>query len=84
MHPQKRVSAPTVRVNRWYIQMLMAAKKVSKTAVAREAGVHLVTVSKVLSNRKHVAHEKRVAVLRAIASLCGCEIEELVLGRLAA
>lgn len=64
--------------------MLLAASGVSRTAVARRAGVHIVTVSKVLRNRRHVSAEKRLAVVRAVAALCNATVDELVIGRLAA
>jgi len=73
-----------IRINRRTALVLMAAHGVTRTEIARLAGVHLWTVTRVLKNFRRVAPDKRMAVLRAIASRCGCEIEELVMGRLAA
>ncbi len=82
MNPQKVISAPVIRINRDYVQMLLAAYSLCPTQVARLAGVHLVTVSKVLRNRRHVSPEKRLAVLRAIAAQTGRTIDQLIAGRL--
>jgi hypothetical protein len=75
---------PPIRINRLAANLLLSANGVTRTAVAREAGVHPWTVSRVLKNFKRVDPAKRMAVLNAIARLCRCEVEELVLGRLAA
>ena len=76
--------AKPIRLNKNYVQMLLAAYGVSKRRVAQTAGVHIATVSKTLRNRRDVGPEKRVAVLNAIATLTGRDPEELVHGRLAA
>lgn len=81
---QKTITAAPIRINRRYSDMLLAASGVSRTAVAKRAGVHIVTVSKVLRNRRHVSPEKRMAVLAAVAALCNASVDELVIGRLAA
>jgi transcriptional regulator with XRE-family HTH domain len=83
MNTPKELSAPSIRINRRYAEMLLAASGVSRTALARKADVHPVTVSKVLRNRRHVSPEKRQAVLRSIADLCNATLDELVLGRAA-
>ena len=76
--------APVVRVNKNYVQMLLAAHGVSTTEIARIAGVHRWTVSRVLHNFRKVDPHKRMAVIRAIATKCGRDPEEIVAGRLAA
>ena len=75
---------PDIRVNRDTVELLLTAFQISKTTIAETAGVTRVTVAKVLHNRGVVSHEKRMAVLRAIATLTGREPEALVMGRLAA
>ena len=76
--------AQHIRINRRAAALLLAANGVTRTAVAREAGVHLWTVSRVLKNFQRVDPTKRMAVLQAAARLCRCDVEELVMGRLAA
>lgn len=76
--------AHPVRINQRAANLLLAANGVTRTAIAREAGVHLWTVSRVLKNFRRVDPEKRMRVLQAAARLCRCNVEELVLGRLAA
>lgn len=73
-----------VRVNRPYIVMAMAAHQVTCREVARAAGVHHVTVTRVLRNFRSVAPEKRTAVIRALASRLGVDPDMLCVGRLAA
>ena len=73
-----------IRINRRAAALLLAANGVTGTAVARAAGVHPWTVSRVLKNFRRVDPAKRLAVLSAIARLCRCEVEELVIGKLAA
>jgi hypothetical protein len=73
-----------MRINRRAAALLLAANGVTGTAVAREAGVHPWTVSRVLKNFRRVDPAKRLAVLLAIARLCRCEAEELVMGKIAA
>jgi len=81
---QKTLSRPPLRINRDCVEMLLAAHRITRTRIARQAGVHLVTVSRVLRNRRCVSPEKQMAVLRAIATLTGRDPDALVLGRLAA
>lgn len=76
--------AKPIRLNKDYVQMLLAAYGISKRRVAQTAGVHIATVSKTLRNRRDVGPEKKAAVLSAIASLTGRDPGELVVGRLAA
>ncbi len=76
--------AAPILTNQRAAEMLLAVHRVTRTEVARLAGVPIWTVSRVLRNFPYVDQEKRMAVLRAIASRCECEIEELVMGRLAA
>jgi transcriptional regulator with XRE-family HTH domain len=83
MDTSKTFARPTIRVNRRYTEALIALMGVSKTAVARRAGVGNATVSKVLRNRRDVAPEKRRAVLHAISELCHADPDELVLGKAA-
>lgn len=83
MDTPKSFAEPALRINRRYAEALMALTGVSKTAVARRASVGNATVSKVLRNRRHVAPDKRRAVLRSIAELCNATPDELVMGRAA-
>ncbi len=82
MHPQE--FAARLKTNRRTAEMLLAAHGVSRTEIAQLSGQPIWTVSRVLRNFRYVDPEKRIAVLRAVASRVGCDIEELVLGRLAA
>jgi len=73
-----------IRVHPWFVPMWLAAHQVTRGELARLAGVHHSTVSKVLRNRRDVSAEKKMQVLTAIAARTGCEVEELLAGRLAA
>ncbi len=76
--------ATHIRLNRDAVDILLAAHRISKRRIAETAGVGRYTVSKVLRNRRDVGPEKKMAVLKAIASLTGRDPEALVMGRLAA
>lgn len=85
MNTMQAVTPQTmIRINRRAAAFLMVAHGVTGTAVAREAGSNPWTVSRVLHNFKRVDPAKRMAVLSAIARLCRCEVEELVMGKIAA
>ena len=73
-----------IRINRRAAAFLMVAHGVTGLAVARAAGSNPWTVSRVLHNFRRVDPAKRLAVLLAIARLCRCQAEELIMGKLAA
>jgi len=78
------LAEPSIKINRRLVEVLLAANRVSRTEIARDAGVHIWTVTRVLRNRRHVSSEKRQAVLDALKRKLRCTVEELCLGRLAA
>lgn len=81
---EKQQIADEIRINRDLVEMLLTAYGISKVRVAEIAGVPKFTVAKVIHNRYGVHHDKRMAVLRAIAGLTARDPESLVMGRLAA
>jgi transcriptional regulator with XRE-family HTH domain len=83
MNTTQSIANP-IRLNISHIEMLLAARRISKRRIAESAQVGRYTVSKALRNRRDVSHTKKMAVLAAIARLTERDPNELVLGRLAA